>query len=67
MAKKQELPIESRPFMSLSEASVYFCINTHKLREMANDPDCDFAFRNGRKLMFNREALTQYLKTVRKI
>ena len=59
--KKPDIPIESRPLLSLSEASAYFGINTNKLTKMLSEPHCPFVLKNGNKYMVKKDVLIEYL------
>ena len=58
------VPLESRPLLSLKEASVYTGIGINKLREISDENSCDFVLFVGRKRMFKREALVKFLEMV---
>jgi len=57
-----ELPLESKPLLTLREASTYIGIGINKLRDMSNERNCDFVLFVGRKRMFKREALVKFLE-----
>ena len=61
---QSNVPLESRPLLSLKEASVYTGIGINKLREISDDSNCDFVLFVGRKRMFKREALVKFLEKV---
>lgn len=60
--EEKRLPLEAKPLLTLKEASVYTGIGINKLREMSNERSCDYVLFVGRKRMFKREALLQFLK-----
>jgi excisionase family DNA binding protein len=60
--EEKSLPLEAKPLLTLKEASVYTGIGINKLREMSNESSCDYVLFVGRKRMFKREALLQFLK-----
>lgn len=56
-----EVPFDSRPLLTLKEASCYTGIGINKLREMSNERNCDYVLFVGRKRMFKREALLKFI------
>ena len=56
------LPLDAKPLLTLKETSIYTGIGINKLREMSNENSCDYVLFVGRKRMFKREALLQFLK-----
>ena len=58
---EENLPLWEKPFLTLSEAAAYTNVGMHKLCELADDEDCDFIMWVGRKRLFKRERLEQYL------
>lgn len=60
--EEKRLPLEAKRLLTLKEASVYTGIGINKLREMSNERSCDYVLFVGRKRMFKREALLQFLK-----
>ena len=60
--EEKSLPLEAKPLLTLKEASVYTGIGINIFREMSNESSCDYVLVVGRKRMFKREALLQFLK-----
>ena len=58
----KSIPLDAKPLLTLKEASIYTGIGIYKLREMSNESSCDYVLFVGRKRMFKREALLQFLK-----
>ena len=58
----KSIPLDAKPLLTLKEVSIYTGIGINKLREMSNDNSCDYVLFVGRKRMFKREALLQFLK-----
>ena len=58
----KSIPLDAKPLLTLKEASIYTGIVINKLREMSNESSCDYVLFVGRKRMFKREALLQFLK-----
>ena len=59
---RAELPLDSKPLLTLREASTYIGIGINKLRDMSNERNCDFVLFVGRKRLFKREALVKFLE-----
>ena len=59
---RAELPLDSKPLLTLREASTYIGIGINKLRDMSNERNCDFVLFMGRKRMFKGEALVKFLE-----
>ena len=57
----EAVPLESKPFLTLKEASLYTGVGINKLRELSNEKNCDFVLFVGNKRMFKREALLRFL------
>ncbi len=55
------IPLESKPLLTLKEASLYTGIGINKLRDMSNERNCDYVLFVGRKRMFKREALLRFI------
>ena len=53
--------LKDKPFMSLNEAAEYTGVGVHKLAALSDDPNCEFVFWIGRKRMFKRDKLVDYL------
>ena len=58
----KSIPLDAKPLLTLKEALIYTGIGINKLRDMSNDNSCDYVLFVGRKRMFKREALLQFLK-----
>lgn len=54
-------PIWERASLTLEEASAYTGIGVNKLRDMSDEPDCDYVFWVGNKRMLKRKKLEKYL------
>ena len=57
-----EVPLDSKPLLTLKEASRYTGIGINKLREMSNERYCDYVLFVGRKRMLKREALLKFIE-----
>jgi len=56
------VPIWQRSNLNLKEACAYSGVGQRTLLEMAAEPDASFAFLIGKKRMFNRKLLDQYIE-----
>ena len=57
----KQVLLKDKPFMTLTEAARYTGVGQHKLSELSDDPECEFVFWVGKKRMFKREKLVDYL------
>lgn len=57
----QQCTYSEKPLLTLREASAYTGIGINRLREMSNEPNCNYVLFVGRKRMFKRELLVQHL------
>lgn len=58
---KYEVPIWEKYCLTLDEAAAYFGIGINKLREMADEPNCQFVIFNGSKRLIKRRKLEESL------
>lgn len=58
---KYEVPIWEKYCLTLDEAAAYFCIGINKLREMTDEPNCQFVIFNGSKRLIKRRKLEENL------
>ncbi len=56
------VPLWHKSTLSLEEATAYTGIGKHKLAELADDPDCEFILWVGRKRLFKRKRLDEYIE-----
>ena len=59
--KSIAVPIWERVNLTLEEASAYTGIGINRLRELADDPDCEFVLWVGNRRLLKREKLKEYL------
>lgn len=65
MTKEQKLqivPIWERVTITLEEAAAYTGIGVCKLREMSNEPGCDYVIWVGGRRLFKRRKLDEFLE-----
>ena len=55
------VPIQEKSNLTLEEAAAYFGIGVNKLREISNDPKCDFVLFVGNKRLIKRVPLEKQL------
>lgn len=58
---KESVPIWEKAALTLEEAAAYTSIGVNKLRELTNDPRCEFVIYVGRKRLIKRKLLEKYL------
>lgn len=58
---KCEVPIWEKYCLTLDEAAAYFGIGVNKLREMSDEPNCQFVVFNGSKRLIKRRKLEENL------
>lgn len=63
----KQIPIWEKVNLTLEEAAAYSGIGQNKLREITNDPRCDFVLWVGSKRLIKREQLVAYLRRVTSI
>lgn len=62
MKDKKSVPIWEKANLTLEEAAEYTGIGINKLREISDDPNCDYVLWNGSKRMLKRERLARFLE-----
>ncbi len=60
--KKSDVPIWERSCLTIEEAAMYSGIGIHKIREITNDPKCDFVLWNGVKRLIKRRKLDEFIE-----
>ena len=58
---KYEVPIWEKYCLTLDEAAAYFGIGVNKLREMSDEPNCQFVIFNESKRLIKRRKLEENL------
>lgn len=56
-----DVPISEKAFLNVKEAAEYTNIGTNKLVEISNDSSCKFVLFVGKKRLFKRKELVEYL------
>ena len=64
MSKKIESReiLAEKPLLTLREAAAYTGIGVNRLRDMSNEPNCDYVLFLGTKRMLKRTALLAFLE-----
>ncbi len=62
-----DVPIWEKSNLTLKEAARYSGIGINQLRDMSNEPDCDFVLFVGRKRLIKRVPLDKYLESLRTV
>ena len=60
-AEKLQVPIWEKANLTLDEAAAYFNIGKHKLRQLTNDPSCEYVLFVGEKRLIKRIPFEKYL------
>ena len=60
--KRNEVPLWRKTLLTLEEAADYTGLGLQKLRDISNDENCKFVLWNGRKRLFKRVKLEEYLE-----
>lgn len=56
------VPVWEKCTLTVEEAAAYTGIGKHKLCELADNPDCQFVLWVGRKRLFKREKLDEFIE-----
>lgn len=56
------VPVWQKSTLTVEEAAAYTGIGKHKLCELADNSDCQFILWVGRKRLFKREKLDEYIE-----
>lgn len=60
--KVELVPIWKKSTLTLEEATAYSGIGRHKLAQLSDDPDCDIVMWVGRKRLFKRKKLDEFIE-----
>lgn len=58
---KKEIPIWEKANLTVEEASMYYNIGTHKIREITDDDSCPFVLWIGSKRLIKKKPFEEYL------
>ena len=59
--KLQLVPLWHKSTLTLEEATAYSGLGRNKLIELSDNPDCEFVVWTGRKRLFKRKRLDEYI------
>ena len=59
--KRELVPVWERPLLTLEEAAAYTGIGVCKLRNMTNNPTCDYVVWVGGRRMIKRKKIDEFL------
>ena len=59
--KRELVPVWERPLLTLEEAAAYTGIGVCKLRNMTNNPICDYVVWVGGRRMIKRKKIDEFL------
>ena len=62
--KRNEVPLWRKTLLTLEEAAEYTGLGLQKLRDISDNDECKFVLWNGRKRLFKRVKLEEYLEKV---
>ena len=60
---KDELTIDKKAMLTVEEAAEYSNIGRAKIRELANDPRCNFVLHSGRNVLIKRKRFEEFLES----
>lgn len=60
--KTKEVPIWEKVALTIEEAAAYSNIGIHKIRDLSNDPRCEFVVFVGKKRLIKRKSFEKYIE-----
>lgn len=61
MKLKETVPIPQKLLLTVDEAAEYSNIGVHRIRDLLEEPDCDFALRKGSYSLIKRVKFERYI------
>ena len=61
MRGRETVPIHQKLLLTVDEAAEYSHIGTNRIRELINEPDCDFVLRKGTYSLIKRTKFEKYI------
>lgn len=58
---KNKIPVPQKLLITIEEAAEYSHIGTNRIRELLNEPDCDFVLKKGAYSLIKREKFERYI------
>lgn len=59
--KKEIVPIPQKLLLTVDEAAEYSNIGTNRIRELLEEPDCDFVLKKGAYSLIKRTKFERYI------
>lgn len=59
--KRETVPIPQKLLLTVDEAAEYSNIGVHRIRDLLEEPDCDFALRKGSCSLIKRAKFERYI------
>ena len=56
------VPLWKKSTLTLEEATAYSGLGRDKLIQLSDEPDCDFVIWNGRKRLFKRKKMEEFIE-----
>lgn len=61
MKPKESVPIPQKLLLTIDEAAEYSNIGVHRIRDLLEEPDCDFVLRKGAYSLIKRVKFERYI------
>lgn len=61
MKQKENVSIPQKLLLTIDEAAEYSNIGVHRIRDLLEEPDCDFALKKGAYSLIKRIRFEQYI------
>lgn len=61
MKPKEAVPIPQKLLLTIDEAAEYSNIGVHRIRDLLEEPDCDFVLRKGAYSLIKRVKFERYI------
>lgn len=61
MKQKETVPIPQKLLLTVDEAAEYSNIGVHRIRELIEEPDCDFVLKKGAYSLIKRIRFERYI------
>lgn len=61
MRSKEVIPIPQKLLLTVDEAAEYSNIGSNKIRELMDEPDCDFTLKKGAYSLIKRRRFERYI------
>ena len=60
MKQKESVPIPQKLLLTVEEAAAYSNIGVHRIRDLLEEPDCDFSLKKGAYSLIKRAKFEKY-------